>query len=174
MTIECGRCATCCSVPVVPVSLSDVQRLCEALDVPARKIIRFYNEIEMEFDPEADLWVRLKSGKLAMGLRKRNSRCIFLNKNNLCSVYRCRPMTCRTFPYIVEFDDDDNVCKVSLNKIVDCKCVRKIRSALESVINDVRMELSEDDFYYDKVLEWNSSRAGGTIDEFLKFIGLTF
>lgn len=174
LTVECGRCATCCSVPVVPVTCSDVRRLCEALGLPARKIIRFYNEKEMEYDPEADLWVKLKKGKLAMGLRKRNSRCIFLNRHNLCSVYRCRPLTCRTFPYVVEFDDDDIPEKVSLNKIVDCKCTRKKKSPLQSVICDVRMEHSEDDFYYDKVLEWNRQKAGGTIDEFLRFIGLIF
>ena len=61
--------------------------------------------------------------------------------------------------YVVEFDDDDNPEKVSLNKIVDCKCTRKKKSPLQSVICDVRMEHSEDDFYYDKILGWNRRKA---------------
>ena len=42
LTIECGRCATCCSVPVVPVTCSDVRRSVKP-GLPARKN-RFYNE----------------------------------------------------------------------------------------------------------------------------------
>lgn len=172
LTVECGRCGTCCTEPVVPVTDSDVRRLCDARNLSAERIVRFYSQKEMEYDSEADLWISLSRGKRAMGLRKRKARCMFLTDENDCSVYPYRPMTCRTFPYMVEFDEAYTVEKVSLNKIVNCRCKRKPKSSIPEVIQNVRTEYTEDDSYYDKILQWNLQEQPGSPEEFLRFIGL--
>jgi len=171
-TIECGRCATCCTEPIVPVTDSDVKRISTALQTSAEKLVRFYSPKEMEYDPQSDLWIKFPQGKRAMGLRKKLSRCIFLTDQKSCSINLHRPMTCRTFPYVIDLDYQDNAQKVELNHIVSCSCKKKPKSALTEVIDYVRQELGEDDLYYDKIFEWNSRKQAGTTRDFLRFIGL--
>jgi Fe-S-cluster containining protein len=173
ITIECSRCGVCCSEPIVPVTNKDVLRISKALGVKAAILVRFYSYKEMEYDPEADLWVRFPQGKRAMGLRKRKDRCMFLNDEKSCTVYLHRPMTCRTFPYAVDLDDSGNPETVKLNKIVSCSCKTKKKSALEHIISDVRVELSQDDDYYDMIEIWNGRKSPGGVKEFLKFVGLS-
>lgn len=172
-TVECGRCGVCCTEPIVPVTDSDVLRLSLALKKPASQLVKFWSTKEMEYDPDADLWIKFPQGKRTMGLRKKHSRCMFLTEDKCCSVYLHRPMTCRTFPYAIDLDDNDQPCKVELNKIVSCSCKRKKRSALKDVIENVKLELDQDDQYYDKISEWNSKEAPGGTREFLKFLGLS-
>ena len=147
-------------------------RLCAALGVTASQIVRFFSTKEMEYDADADLWIRFAQGRYALGLKKKGTRCIFLDESNLCSVYSHRPFTCRTFPYVVEFDDNEKVCSVTLNNILDCNCSSKEKSSLREVIRNVAVEMAEDDIYYDKILEWNSRKSTGTRKEFLKFVSL--
>ena len=171
-TIECSRCATCCIEPIVPVTNTDVRRICAFNGKTPSSIIRFYSPSEMEFDSESAVWVRFSYGKRALGLRKKNERCMFLNDQNLCSVYEARPMTCRTFPYQVDFDDDDQVSDVDLNLIVNCKSKIAPSSPLTEVIKNVRIEEEEDELYFDLIRKWNRKKIIGTSREFLKFIKL--
>lgn len=171
-TVECGRCGTCCTEPIVPVTDFDVLRICKALNLSAEKIVRFYSMQEMQYDPQADLWIRFPQGKRAMGLRKKLNRCMFLTDEKSCSIYINRPMTCRTFPYDIDLDEADNPVKVKLNRIVSCSCKRRKKSPLIEVVNNVRIELDNDDLYYDKIAIWNNSRPLGTTRDFLRFIGL--
>jgi Fe-S-cluster containining protein len=170
--IHCGRCGTCCTEPVVPVTMSDVARLCKALKVEPQKFVRFYTMDEMAFDPESEVWIKFKTGKMAMGLKKRAARCMFLSSTISCKVYAHRPMTCRTFPYMIEFDDEGNPDRVRKNDIVDCKSTRKGLSHLDQTVSNVRIELNEDEAYYAKIREWNSLENIGDKTDFFKFMGL--
>lgn len=168
ITIQCKKCGICCSEPVVPVTDIDVKRLCSALSLTPEQIVRFYSVSEMDYDPKAPLWINFYYGKRAMGLKRRSSRCMFLNNNNLCSVYNFRPMTCRTFPYMVHFNNDKTV-EIELNKIVKCKSVYLEDSSLKQVINNAKTEQSNDEAYYNRIKNWNRIGKGGT-KGFLKFL----
>ena len=170
--IHCGRCGICCTEPVVPVTVSDVARLCKLLNVEPQKFVRFYTMDEMAFDAESEVWIKFKSGKKAMGLKKRAARCMFLSSTTACKVYAQRPMTCRTFPYMIEFDEQGNPERVRRNDIVDCKSSRKGLSHLDPVVSNVRIELNEDEAYYEKIREWNSQEIAGNEPDFFKFMGL--
>lgn len=169
-TVECARCAICCTEPIVPVTDSDVKRICKVLNVPAQRFVRFYSIKEMEYDPDSDLWIKFPQGKRAMGLKKALSRCLFLDNHKNCSIYNDRPMTCRTFPYVIDLDEEDNPKEVKLNKIVSCSCKRRPKSSLSEVVENVREELNEDDSYYDKIEIWNNRKPLGTTRDFLIFI----
>lgn len=170
--IHCGRCGTCCSEPVVPVTDSDVLRICKATGKKASDFVRFYSDEEMNYDPESGIWIQLDSGKMAMGLKKRSDRCIFLSPTICCRVYQSRPMTCRTFPYMIDFDENGDPEKVHMNRIVDCKSMRKGLSYLDAEVSNVRIEINEDDAYYAKIAIWNKRPKAGTGKDFIKFLGL--
>lgn len=170
--IKCGRCCTCCTEPVVPVTDSDVARICKLLNVNPKKIVRFFAMDEMEFDPESEVWIKFKSGKKAMGLRKRNNRCMFLSDSVSCKIYNQRPMTCRTFPYMIDFDQNGDPERVRRNKIVDCKSSRKGLSHLDEAVSNIRIEINEDESYYKKIEVWNRTESDGDTNSFLKHLGL--
>jgi Fe-S-cluster containining protein len=170
--IVCNRCGTCCTEPIVPVTDSDVYRLCQFKDVSADKIVTFYGKDEIDFDSSSGFWINFKDGRKVMGLRKPKDRCTFLTKDELCSVYEERPMTCRTFPYMIDFDDDCNPKSVKQNKIVNCKSCRKGLSTLEDKGKEVLIELAEDEAYFEKVDEWNAHKTFGSMKDFLKYLCL--
>lgn len=125
----------------------------------------------MEFDPDAEVWIRLKQGKRAMGLRRKNEKCIFLDDNNRCSVYMSRPMTCRTFPYVIDYNDNEEI-EVSLNDIVDCKSKKVPDSNLNEIIGYTITEDQEDDAYFKKIRNWNMKSQPGGAKEFLMWCKL--
>lgn len=165
-TISCSGCGTCCSIPIVPVTDSDIKRLVKTTGKKASDLVKFYSPSEMEFDEDAEVWIRLKQGKRAMGLRRKNEKCIFLDDTNRCTVYQSRPMTCRTFPYVIDFNDDGSI-EVSLNDIVDCKCIKLPDSDLIEVIAYTVSEDQEDDAYFKKIRNWNLKNQPGGAKEFL-------
>jgi Fe-S-cluster containining protein len=170
--IRCGRCGTCCIEPVVPVTDSDVARISKELSVPPQKFIRFYTMDEMDFNEDSEFWVNFPEGKMAMGLKKRNERCIFLSDTISCKVYEARPMTCRTFPYMIDFDENGDPESVKKNKIVDCKSSRKGLSPLDQPVSNVRIEMNEDEAYFEKVRLWNKRQDTGDTIAFLKYLKL--
>jgi Fe-S-cluster containining protein len=170
-TFECSRCSTCCCVPVVPVTDSDIKRIVAEKGKPVSSFVRFYSPSEMDFDSESDVWIRFPYGKRAMGLRRRKDRCIFLDDEKSCTIYKARPMTCRTFPYMIDFDENDKPVKSSLNRIVDCKAKRKKPSPITDVIENVYIEDEEDLLYFERIREWNYRPQGGA-EAFLSYLNL--
>jgi hypothetical protein len=73
---------------------------------------------------------------------------------------------------MIDLDHGDKPLKVKLNRIVSCSCKRRRRSSLEEVIKNVKIELREDSRYYEKVERWNGRKESGTVEEFLRFMGL--
>ncbi|KMQ52042.1 hypothetical protein CHISP_1031 [Chitinispirillum alkaliphilum] len=173
--VECARCSVCCREPLVPVTDSDVKRLINHTKLPARKIVRFFSPSEMNYDPDADLWIRFRYGKRAMVLRKeRNGKCIFLSPENKCSVYSARPFTCRSFPYDIEFESVKSLRIDSFEfiKIVNCKAKPSRIKLLPELLKTVKQEQQEDRRYHSLIKKWNRLEApGGTIN-FLSFAGL--
>ncbi len=98
-------CGSCCKDrrTIVTLTHRDLIRITEATKVDEKDLIKrilvFY-----QVDEEAERLLAFPSietykGKAIIGLKKReDGSCIFL-RNNLCTIYPSRPMTCRTFPF---------------------------------------------------------------------------
>ena len=171
--VKCARCGNCCREPVVPITHKDLARLIKSTGRAVREIVRFCPLSEMEYDPEAGLWITFGASKRAMVLRRRSGGCIFQTDQNACSVYAARPQTCRTFPYSVHFEDkgDKTVSEISLNDILNCNVIKCSKVDIDAIINDVRKENRDDKEYYKLVKRWNDLNSTGTTKDFLQFIG---
>ena len=171
--VQCQRCGTCCSEPIVPVTDSDVRRISAYLKKPVRKLVKFVSPAEISYDPDADLWIHFRYGKRAMTLRKVQNRCRFLSDKG-CAIYPARPLTCRTFPYdvVLQSPKSRNIESFELLSIVNCKATVSKKASLAEVVENTRRELREDRRYHRIIKKWNRRRAaGGTLD-FLNFAGL--
>jgi len=140
---------------------------------PASQLIRFCPDLEMEFDSESGLWIKFKSGKKAMVLRKKDGRCMFQTSKRACSAYEARPQTCRTFPYSVEFQDVSckTVSEIALNEVLDCNAVKCLGIDVDKLVTDVRKENREDKEYHRLIKAWNKMKDPGTTQDFLDYLG---
>ena len=89
LRFSCTRCSMCCrhEPGYVFLSKKDVQLLAEGLQMG-------YTDIVREFCH----WIPLPDGKKRLSLREKPGfDCIFWQDG--CSVYSCRPLQCRTFPF---------------------------------------------------------------------------
>ncbi|MFP4164239.1 MAG: YkgJ family cysteine cluster protein [Chitinispirillaceae bacterium] len=168
--VKCSRCGTCCSEPFVPVTHKDLKRLVSFTGKEAREIVRFSSPSEMDYDPEAGLWIRVRYGKRAMVLRKKVERCVFLSSQQSCTVYQARPRTCRTFPYSI-FPNEKGGVEVVLNRIVKCKAKKRSGSDFDALFKEVQKENREDLEYERIVSRWNESGSSGGTRDFLNYLG---
>ena len=168
--VGCGR---CCSEPVVPVTDADVRRLVKKSGKSADEIVRFYDITEIDFESDADAWVRFAYGKRAMGLKKKKNRCQFLDDNKRCTVYEARPATCRTFPLAIETNDAGTKLEdLSLNTIMKRKYPTGPKKTIKQVLEDANREDIEDADYFERIERWNKKGNHGGKMDFLKFLRL--
>ncbi len=171
--VKCARCGDCCTIPEVPVTHKDVARLVKHTGLSASALVRFCPFSEMDYDENSGLWIKFKSTRRAMVLRKRGERCIFQTPEKACSAYEARPQTCRTFPYSVEFEGK-KIDEIRLNEVMKCNAVKCGKGCIDidTVIANIKKENREDSEYHKLVKRWNLSNNAGGVKDFLKFAGL--
>jgi len=144
----CARCAGCCTGTVVPLNGADLRRLVRKTGLAADRIVRLYDSSEVEFESDSPLWIRMRYGARVLGLRaQRDMRCMFLDEHGLCSVYDARPATCRTFPFMVELDDDGSLAENEMTSRLDCPAARIGVVLPEDVLHAARRETADDRAY---------------------------
>lgn len=169
---KCEGCGGCCSKPVVPVTDADVKRLAKRTGKKARDIVRLYDSSDFDYDTDAPLWLKMNYGKRALGLKKKQEKCIFLDGNNRCSVYEDRPATCRTFPLQIDINECGDIGHISLNRIIKKKYPLGKKQPISKIKKHALMEENEDQNYYEKIENWNEKISREGKDHFLKFLGL--
>jgi Fe-S-cluster containining protein len=82
---ECVRCGNCCRGPgFVRITQEDATRIARFLNI---KLSSFYTQYTMSHG-DGELWL----------LDDENSDCLFLDKNNLCTIHPVKPRQCAEFP----------------------------------------------------------------------------
>jgi Fe-S-cluster containining protein len=170
----CTNHAVCCKDTIVPITDTDVKRLMKVTGLPADEIIRLYSPSDLQYDTD-HTWIRMGYGKRIIGLKKKGNRCKFLNDHDLCTVYDARPITCRTYPYMVLLDQDGTLNELELNSDVDCCGRLGSHWTKKRLLKDARQEDAEDDAYIDRLRAYEKRvRKGKNRGKqgLLKFLGL--
>ncbi len=170
----CSNNAICCKDTIVPITDADVKRLMKATGLPADEIIRLYSMSDLHYDNDRT-WIQMGYGKRIVGLKKNGDRCKFLNEHGLCTVYDARPITCRTYPYMVQLDDAGRLDELELNADVDCCGRLGSHWSKKKLLSDARREDAEDDAYIDQLRAYEQRvRRGRNRGKrgLLKFLGL--
>jgi len=106
---KCLRCGQCCrdSNTIVTVSVSDILAIANHLHLGVDEVLSvlgFYqlseNVPKSQIEKMVTRPVSTEKGTAFIGLLKgEGGKCIFLNEENLCTIYPARPKVCRTFPF---------------------------------------------------------------------------
>ena len=177
LKFRCTDCGNCCSDTIVPITAEDVKRLMTGEKLPWNKILEFYKSDEFDDGGEGLRFAELDEGRKVMGLIKKwdaeNGRdaCKFF-KNNRCSVYESRPVTCRVWPFTIRFDDEGRISSMAINGTVACPYELDGDNSPQKVAADWNWDDRADEAWERQVTRWNKLYAGGTRQEFLKYIGV--
>ncbi len=84
-------------------------------DEVSELIAKVREEYALELDPRK--YFRLAKGDhgIYYAMKMIKGRCIFLNKDNRCRIYKCRPALCELYP-VIDVDAVDERCPI-VNKL---------------------------------------------------------
>lgn len=96
LKFKCAMCGYCCSSQGIEIKKDELQ-----------EIKNITGKSDEEIGQKAELFYETSL------LKQANKRCAFLNDKKLCEVYKTRPLSCKTFPFIVTFTGNKAIIDVS-------------------------------------------------------------
>lgn len=128
MDCDIDRCKALCCHNCAVLTKSEVSELIKnvnreySLELEPKKFFR-------EVKGERDIYYAIKMIK---------GRCIFLNKENRCRIYLCRPILCKLYP-VIDIDKVDERCPIS--KVLQVEMLIGLKRRYEVEIDeDIKAE----------------------------------
>ena len=178
LKIECANCAACCCSAIPVVTDKDVERIVKATGKKPLSFVKMYSQREISISNDDQGLVKISRGMRIMGLKQKQGRCIFLSKDNKCTIYPARPMTCRTYPMDIKIGRKDRIKEIGFQGKISykgktCAAVARIADNGKSLIKDTRKENRHDRAYWAKCDRWNQApKQGRKFEKFMEFLGL--
>ncbi|MFN7991785.1 MAG: YkgJ family cysteine cluster protein [Candidatus Micrarchaeia archaeon] len=102
MANPCSLCpAHCCKTYTITVTAFDVLRIMGSTGRPYQDFAVLHQARLLSYDPDTTLEMEDDNWVYILGFR--SHPCIFLGKDNLCTIHSSAPMSCRRYPY--QLDD---------------------------------------------------------------------
>lgn len=174
LSFRCTCCGNCCREPIVLVTDADISRVIRHTGQRAPEVVAFYKPKEIEWSTKKPGWIKFGSSKRIMGLRRNEEGCQYLGKDELCSIYEHRPITCRRYPFDLDFDEDDGIELLAISDSVsECPYELDGNNSEANLKAMCAWEEKEEDPYFAKVIAWNKKEAkvGYGSPEFLEYLG---
>ncbi|MCZ6632336.1 MAG: YkgJ family cysteine cluster protein [bacterium] len=168
---RCTCCGNCCREPIVLVTDEDIRRVIHRTGQKAAEVVDFYKPSEIAWGKDQPGWIQLKVGLRIMGLRRTEEGCQYLGEDDLCTIYEHRPVTCRRYPFDVEFGEKGEIQLLSISNSVECPYELDGYQTLGEIKALCTWEEEEENPYYEKIEAWNAQKKSGTKKKFLKCLG---
>jgi len=146
---DCKGCKdSCCSRKTIGLNRGDLLRINEVINDNILKYIIFREDIQGRT-------VKGNKYKGVLALREINGSCIFL-KNELCSIYTNRPLSCRMYPYNPIFTEGKNGYDLKIEVDNTCKEIKKGKCFK---VKQTALQWRNERLEYDKlVFKWNKKK----------------
>lgn len=153
---------------IVTITHIDISRIASYLNLDAQGILKhvaFYQVLGGGYEKLVTPPVLTTRGVAYLGLLKlQDSSCVFLSKNNKCSIYPARPSSCRSFPFTFQLKNGWLYQGISIRAKEYCKGLGKGKK-----INEKKLErqgikaIKELKEYENLVSKWNDLASKGRI-----------
>jgi Fe-S-cluster containining protein len=96
------------------------------------------NKYDLELDPKK--YFRPVKGEYGtyFAVKMIKGQCIFLNKENICRIYKCRPVLCKLYP-VIDVDAIDERCRM-VNRLSSDEIALLKKRYEEEVDERIKME----------------------------------
>ena len=174
LNFRCTCCGQCCREPIVLLTDDDVKRVMRHTGQPPKEIAAFYPPDEIDWDLSNQGWIQFSDGPRIMGLiRSDEEGCKYLQEDDRCGIYEHRPVTCRRYPFDVEYDHKENMTLLSISDSVECPYELDGRNTRAQIKALVDWEDEEEQPYFKLVDTWNAKPKPGSPAKFFAHLGLT-
>lgn len=172
LNFRCTCCGDCCREPIVLLTDEDVRRVMKYTGQAAPEVASFYKPDEIDWGLENDGWVQFSSGPHIMGLIRSEDGCQYLQEDDRCGIYEHRPVTCRRYPFDVEFDENEELSLLSISDSVECPYELDGQNSPEQIVALCEWETEEEEPYFELVRSWNAKSKRGGPKRFFAHLGL--
>jgi len=119
----------CCKGLAVILTIPEALELIRSTKLPPQEVIEFTNRLDPDKVPHYPLLVMQKNRiEQYFIIIKREKKCIFLDENNRCKIYKNRPYVCRIYPF--ELDGiklkEKHLCPVKFERTKEIELAAKI------------------------------------------------
>ncbi|MBI5227372.1 YkgJ family cysteine cluster protein [Candidatus Micrarchaeota archaeon] len=105
----CSLCpANCCKSYTITVTAFDVARVCKATGKKPEEFVVFHQARLLSYDPDTTLDMTDDNWPCILGFK--SHQCIFLGKDNLCTIHESAPLSCRRYPYTLNSKLNTRFC----------------------------------------------------------------
>lgn len=157
MVNPCSFCrAECCKTYTITVTVFDILRIKKRTGKDPKEFSVFHEPRLLSYDPDMVLSTIDGAGRYLLGMK--SHPCVFLDKDNLCDIHDCAPLSCRSYPFQLGGKMNARLCP-ALSKVVFHFQGRP--SGRENL-------LSELELHKDIVIAWNKNP--GKKSECLRFL----
>ena len=171
LNFRCTCCGNCCREPIVLVTDTDIRRIIQHTGQTPADVVRFYKPKEIDWSKRNSGWIKFKSGRRIMGLRRNKNGCQYLGEDDLCTIYEHRPVTCRRYPFDVELDEEGDVEFLSISNSVECPYELDGNNTPGQIKALCKWEEEEETPYNENIKVWNRKQKLGGKKKFLKHLG---
>ncbi|MFX1451845.1 MAG: YkgJ family cysteine cluster protein [Promethearchaeota archaeon] len=171
---ECQRCGKCCSLYCIPCTDKDIHRILDFLKLTPERASDFIELVEPEddiLDSYADvpkiLVEDIISENLVLVIKSDavEQYCYFYDDDKKCTIYPARPLVCRFFPFVYEYEEDseaallENPEDITFSNYEDskyCKGLGKGKKIDLEKLKKVTVQTIQEDLEYEKKVKiWN-------------------
>jgi hypothetical protein len=154
---------------IVTITHIDISRIASHLNLDAQGILKhvaFYQVVGRGYEKLVTPPVTTTRGIAYLGLLKlQDGSCIFLSKDNKCSIYPARPSSCRNFPFTFQLKNRWLYQGISVRAKEYCKGLGKGRKISEKELEKQGIKtIKELKEYENLVSKWNDLALKGQIN----------
>ena len=173
VNFQCQRCGECCSLFCIPCTDQDIKRILNHLKLPLEVACDYVELVEPEDDilesyedvPKV-ITEEYDSQNIVLVLKSGDDEkyCCFYKKNE-CTIYPVRPLVCRFFPIVYEYEENNELKLIKDPKKITfslyeegdyCKGIGRGNKVNFDNFRELTVQtIKEDKEYLDLVNIWN-------------------
>lgn len=175
LKFRCTGCGNCCKETIVMLTDHDLRRIVEGTGRAPNEFVRFFGEDEINIAKRHPFWIRMANRRVIMALRWGRNRCIFLDKEDMCTIYEDRPVACREHPFNITLSETGAVQDLSLSKVSECLYELDGKIPKRTLSAVCKWNEGESEEYHERIKSWNRRRTGPkNRTAFVNFLGLNW
>lgn len=107
----CSFCpAHCCKTYTITTTIFDILRICEKTSKSPEEFVVLHQARLLSYDPDMTMDMSDDPYSYLIGLK--SHPCIFLDKENKCSIHEFAPLSCKRYPFTLNGKINGRFCPI--------------------------------------------------------------